>query len=127
MSLPTSAVGRCRVLMVAPTHKAIHEFVNKLAKSWRSYRREGGRDLANLGIYRVLNNAAKPVEGVKYVNYNEDEDVVTELKDAFSSQDKLVSDPNDAFPLVLCVTPPGLYGLDEENRRQRTSLGRRLL
>ena len=51
-----NAVGRCRVLMVAPTHKAIHEFVNKLAKSWRTYRKEGGSDLANLRIYRVLNN-----------------------------------------------------------------------
>ncbi|MGA3060497.1 MAG: AAA domain-containing protein [Candidatus Bathyarchaeia archaeon] len=105
------AVGRCRVLMVAPTHKAIHEFVNKLAKSWRTYCKEGGRDLANLKIYRVLNNAVKAVEGVKYVNYNEDSEAVTELKDALSSQDKLVSDSTESFPFVLCVTPPGLYGL----------------
>jgi hypothetical protein len=105
---------RCRVLMVAPTHKAIHEFVNKIAKTWRTYRKEGSNDLANLRMYRVLNNhvsAVKAIEGIKYVNYNEDEDVVTELKDALSSQDKLVSDSADAFPLVLCVTPPGLYGL----------------
>ena len=106
-----NAVGRCRVLMVAPTHKAIHEFVNKLAKSWRTYSKEEGSDLANLRIYRVLNSAAKAVDGVKYVNYNEDEQVVTELKDALSSQGKLVSDSTSAFPLVLCVTPPGLYGL----------------
>ncbi len=106
------AVGRCRVLMVAPTHKAIHEFVNKLAKSWRRYRKEGGSDLNDLGIYRVLNNAvSKPVEGVIYVNYNEDEEAVAELKDALSCQGKLVPDSNGAFPLVLCVTPPGLYGL----------------
>jgi len=105
------AVGKCRVLMVAPTHKAIHEFVSKLAKSWRTYRKEGGSDLADLRIYRVLNNAVKPVEGVKYVNYNEDEEAVTELKDALSRQDKLVSKSTDNFPLVLCVTPPGLYGI----------------
>jgi len=104
-------VGRCRVLMVAPTHKAIHEFVIKLAKSWRSYCKEGDSDLVNLRIYRVLNSSAKAVDGVKYVNYNEDEEVVTELKDALSSQDKLVSDSTGTFPLVLCVTPPGLYGL----------------
>ena len=36
------STGRCRVLMVAPTHKAIHEFVAKLAKSWRAYCKEGG-------------------------------------------------------------------------------------
>ena len=108
------AVSRCRVLMVAPTHKAIHEFVTKLAKSWRIYGKEGKNDLSDLRIYRVLNNhvsSAKTIDGIRYVNYNEDEEVVTELKDALSSQNKLVSNPNDAFPLVLCVTPPGLYGL----------------
>ena len=105
------AVGRCRVLMVAPTHKAIHEFVTKLAKTWRTYRKEGGGDLADLRIYRVLNNAVKAVEGVKYVNYNEDDEVVAELKDALSNQDTLVSNSAGGFPLVLCVTPPGLYGL----------------
>ncbi len=106
------AVGKCRVLMVAPTHKAIHEFVSKLAKSWRTYCKEGGSDLANLRIYRVLNNAPrKSIDGVRYVNYNEDEEVVAELKDALSSQEKLVSNSTDDFPLVLCVTPPGLYGI----------------
>ena len=108
------ASGRCRVLMVAPTHKAIHEFVSKLAKSWRTYCKEGGADLANLRIYRVLNNPVpkdKAVSGVKYVNYNEDQEVVAELKEALCSQEKLFSDPSAAFPLVLCVTPPGLYGI----------------
>jgi len=104
--------AKCRVLMVAPTHKAIHEFVNKLAKSLRTYCKEGGSDLANLRIYRVLNNEPrKGIEGVKYVNYNEDEEVVAELKDALSNQEKLVSNAIDDFPLVLCVTPPGLYGI----------------
>jgi hypothetical protein len=105
--------GRCHVLMVAPTHKAIHEFVSKLAKTWRSYCKSGSNDLAKLRIYRVVNNVSsvKAVEGVKYVNYNEDEEAVAELRDALSSQGKLVSDASDNFPLILCVTPPGLYGL----------------
>ena len=106
------ATGRCRVLMVAPTHKAIYEFVSKLAKSWRTYCKEGGSDLANLRIYRVLNSVPrKSTDGVRYVNYNEDEEAVAELKDALSSQEKLVPNSNDGFPLVLCVTPPGLYGI----------------
>ncbi len=105
--------GKCRVLMVAPTHKAIHEFVNKLAKTWRAYCRSGSSELADLRIYRVVNDVftVKAVEGVKYVNYNEDEAAVAELRNALSSQGKLVSNPEDAYPLVLCVTPPGLYGL----------------
>jgi len=105
--------GKCRVLMVAPTHKAIHEFVSKLAKSWRLYCKDN-RDLAKLRIYRVLNNhvsSVKALEGVRYVNYNEDEVIVTELKDALSSQETLIPDSTGVFPLVLCVTPPGLYGL----------------
>ena len=108
-----SAVGRCHVLMVAPTHKAIHEFVSKLARSWRAYCREGSSDLANLRIYRVVNSTLvkNRLDGVTYVNYNEDETVVNEIKDAISTQDKLVSNASDMFPLVLCVTPPGLYGL----------------
>src|SRR3990170_8319955 len=71
------ATSRCRVLMVAPTHKAIHEFVSKLADCWRDYCGEGGRDLADLRIYRVLSSdvsSAKPIDGVKYVNYNEDQE-----------------------------------------------------
>jgi hypothetical protein len=107
------AIGKCRVLMVAPTHKAIHEFVSKLAKTWQAYCREGGSDLADLRIYRVVNDVSsvKPVEGVKYVNYNEDEATVAELKNALSNQGKLVYASSAVFPLVLCVTPPGLYGL----------------
>ena len=108
------AAGKCRVLMVAPTHKAIHEFVTKLAKSWRTYCKEGNSDLAELRIYQVVNShvsSTKSPDGIKYVNYNEDEDAVTELKDALSSQDKLVANSTAGFPMVLCVTPPGLYGL----------------
>ena len=109
-----NAVGRCRVLMVAPTHKAIHEFVTKLSKSWQTYCKEGTNDLKELRIYRVVNNhvsATKSLDGIKYINYNEDKETVTELKDVLSSQDKLVSKSTDAYPMVLCVTPPGLYGL----------------
>jgi len=108
------AVSKCRVLMVAPTHKAIHEFVSKLAKTWRSYDKEDNKNLGKLRIYRVLNNhvsASKALDGVKYVNYNEDEKIVTELKDALSNQEMIIPDSKGHFPLVLCVTPPGLYGL----------------
>ena len=107
------AISRCRVLMVAPTHKAIHEFVSKLADCWRDYCGEGGRDLADLRIYRVLSSnvsSVKPLEGVKYVNYHEDEEAVEELTGCLLNQTTLVSD-GSGFPLVLCVTPPGLYGL----------------
>ncbi len=106
--------SKCRVLMVAPTHKAIHEFVSKLAASWRSYCKEGGKDLNDLRIYRVLSSevsSAKALNGVKYVNYNEDDQMVSELRESLLNQEKLVKDSDDAFPLVLCVTPPGLYGL----------------
>jgi hypothetical protein len=106
--------GRCRVLMVAPTHKAIHEFVTKLAKTWRSYCKEGGVDLADLQICRVLSShsaAAKAIEGVQYLNYNEDEEALAELKSCLISQEKLGSDGTGAPPLILCVTPPGMYGL----------------
>ena len=108
------AGSRCRVLMVAPTHKAIHEFVTKLADSWVSYCKAGNRDLADLRIYRVLSNnvsSAKAIDGVKYVNYNEDEEVVAELRNCLTSQKKLVSDSAEERPLILCVTPPGMYGL----------------
>ena len=76
------AVSRCRVLMVAPTHKAIQEFVAKLARCWQEYVVAGGKDLKDLKIFRVLGSnaaSAKPIDGVKYVNYNEDEDTVEEL------------------------------------------------
>jgi len=110
-----SSTAKCRVLMVAPTHKAIHEFVGKLASCWVSYCKSGNRDLTNLRIYRVVNSSTtlvrKRIESVRYVNYNEDEEVVNEIKDALSNQGKLVHEASDDFPMVLCVTPPGLYGL----------------
>ncbi len=108
------ANSRCRVLMVAPTHKAIQEFVVKLSRSWQEYNREGGRDLKDLKIYRVLSSdvALSPaLEGVTYLNYNENQAIVKELSDCLMNQSTLI--PNDAVaaPLVLCLTPPGLYGL----------------
>jgi len=106
--------SRCKVLMVAPTHKAIHEFVTKLASSWRSYCKEGASDLKDLCIYRVLSSevaSAKVIEGVQYVNYNEDEEAVSELRERLLNQEKIVLGENDTYPLILCVTPPGLYGL----------------
>jgi hypothetical protein len=106
--------GRCRVLMVAPTHKAIHEFVTKLARCWQEYCREGGNDLKDLNIYRVLSSStssAKPIDGVKYVNYNEDEETVKELTDCLMNQATLIPSTSGSDPLVLCLTPPGLYGL----------------
>ena len=92
------ANSRCRVLMVAPTHKAIHEFVSKLARCWQEYCREGGNDLKDLNIYRVLSSStssAKPIEGVTYVNYNEDEESVQELKDCLMNQATLT--PNSSW------------------------------
>ena len=106
--------SRCRVLMVAPTHKAIHEFVSKLARCWRDYCGESDRDLADLRIYRVLSSSissVKAIDGVKYVNYNEDEETVKELTDCLMNQATLTSDISGLSPLVLCLTPPGLYGL----------------
>ncbi|MCJ7762330.1 DNA2/NAM7 family helicase [Candidatus Bathyarchaeota archaeon] len=100
--------------MVAPTHKAIHEFVNKLARCWQEYCSGGGRDLKDLNIYRVLSSdvsSVKPLDGVKYVNYNEDEETVKELTDCLMNQATLTSDVSGSSPLVLCLTPPGLYGL----------------
>ncbi|MCW4005660.1 MAG: AAA domain-containing protein [Candidatus Bathyarchaeota archaeon] len=110
------AVSNCRVLMVAPTHKAIQEFVSKLSLSWRQYHNAGGHDLDDLKIYRVLSNDVSMVnalEGVTYVNYNEDEKAVEELTRCLMNQTTLSSEAadNPRFPLVLCVTPPGLYGL----------------
>ncbi|MCL5949526.1 MAG: ATP-binding protein, partial [Candidatus Bathyarchaeota archaeon] len=108
------ANGRCRVLMVAPTHKAIHEFVSKLARCWQEYCREGGKDLKDLNIYRVLSSStssAKPIDGVTYINYNEDEETVQELTDCLMKQATLTPNPSGSDPLILCLTPPGLYGL----------------
>ncbi len=106
--------SRCRVLMVAPTHKAIQEFVSKLAESWVAYCKQSKGDLANLRIYRVLSNnssSAAPIKGIRYLNYNEDKDAVIELKESLANQEKLVSNSADAWPLILCSTPPGMYGL----------------
>jgi uncharacterized protein len=107
------AVSRCRVLMVAPTHKAIHEFVSKLSLSWREYCSEGCGDLSDLRVYRVMSSnvsSVKPIEGVKFVNYNEDKEAVEELTGCLMNQTTLVSG-GAVFPLVLCATPPGLFGL----------------
>ncbi len=106
------AKNRCRVLMVAPTHKAIQEFVTKLARCHQEYTSEGGQDLKDLQIYRVLSsNTSSKIEGVRNLNYNEDEAAVTELSDALLNQSTLTQLSATAPPLVLCVTPPGLYGL----------------
>jgi len=109
-----SANSRCRVLMVAPTHKAIQEFVAKLARCWQEYTVGGGRDLKDLRIYRVLSSnvaLTPPLEGVKYLNYNEDQETVKELSDCLMNQSTLIPNAAVAAPLVLCLTPPGLYGL----------------
>ena len=108
------AGSRCRVLMVAPTHKAIQEFVTKLARCWQEYCRSGGNDLKDLMIYRVLSSnvaSTKPIDGVKYINYNEDEDTVQELTGCLMNQSTLTSEAMSSYPLLLCLTPPGLYGL----------------
>ena len=104
----------CRALMVAPTHKAIQEFVAKLARCWQRYTAEGGRDLVDLNIYRVLSSdtgAVAPVEGVRYLNYNEDTKTLKEVADGLSNQSTLVLPGRVGASLVLCLTPPGLYGL----------------
>ncbi len=107
-----SAKNRCRVLMVAPTHKAIQEFVAKLARCWQEYILEDGNDLKDLQIFRVLSsNTTSIIEGVRNVNYNEDEKSVLELTDALMNQTSLLAPSHLSLPLVLCVTPPGLYGL----------------
>ncbi len=105
--------SRCRVLMVAPTHKAIHEFVTKLADSWVGFGKQGDKDLADLRIYRVLSGEppTNVIDGVRYLNYNEDEKGIAELKKCLSSQKTLTSDDSSFLPLILCVTPPGMYGL----------------
>jgi hypothetical protein len=107
-------VSPCRVLMVAPTHKAIQEFIGKLANSWREYCQDGENDLNDLRIYRVFGNnvsSVNSIDGVRYLNYNEDEEAVGELTSCLINQATLSSVNFIAFPLILCVTPPGLYGL----------------
>jgi hypothetical protein len=108
------ANSRCRVLMVAPTHKAIQEFVAKLARCWEEYTNQGGKDLKDLRIYRVLSsdiNKETALPGVKYFNYNEDQDTVQEMSDCLMNQTSLSAQSVIGAPLVLCLTPPGLYGL----------------
>ncbi len=106
------AGSRCRVLMVAPTHKAIQEFVTKLARCWQEYQSAEGKDLADLRIYRVFSGGAPPsIEGVKYLNYNEDKETVEELTNCLMNQSTLTSELLGSCPLVLCLTPPSLYGL----------------
>jgi hypothetical protein len=108
------AKSPCRVLMVAPTHKAIQEFVAKLARCWQEYTTQDGKDLKDLNIYRVLSSdtaLTPPLEGVKYFNYNEDAETVKEVADCLMNQSTLTSPGKVGAPLVLCLTPPGLYGL----------------
>jgi len=108
------ANSRCRVLMVAPTHKAIQEFVAKLARCWEEYTSQGGRDLKDLRIYRVLSSdidKAAILPGVKYFNYNEDPDTVQELSGCLMNQISLTPTSVIGAPVVLCLTSPGLYGL----------------
>jgi hypothetical protein len=108
------ANAKCRVLMVAPTHKAIQEFVDKLASSWQSYLKQSGGDLADLRIYRVTgsdNYSNRMVDGVNYVDYNKDEKALRELRACLYNQQQLSSNGDDCWPLILCVTPPGMYGL----------------
>jgi hypothetical protein len=106
--------SRCRVLMVAPTHKAIQEFVSKLASCRKEYVNAGGKDLIDLRIFRVLSSnvaSAKPIEGVTYLNYNEDQETVAEISGCLMNQSTLTAEVLGSYPIVLCLTPPGLYGL----------------
>ena len=105
----------CRVLMVAPTHKAIQEFITKLARCWQKYTIEGGNDLADLNIYRILSNnntnTTTPIKGVKYLNYNQDAQSVKEITDYLTNQSTLITPNKVGTSMTLCLTPPGLYGL----------------
>ena len=121
---------RCRVLMVAPTHKAIQEFVSKLADSWVSYCKQGKGDLANLRIYRVLSSdasSATPIEGVRYLNYNEDKDAVAELKESPCKSGKT------HFQFRRCMAsnsmryPTRHVWVNEKDWGRRTTMGRRIL
>ena len=56
-------------------------------------------------------SSANPIDGVKYVNYNEDEETVKQLKDCLMNQKELTPTASGSEPLILCLTPPGLYGL----------------
>ena len=121
--------SRCRVLMVAPTHKAIHEFVSKLADSWVNYSKQGGKDLADLRIYRVVSSEPpkNAIDGVRYLNYNEDEKGISELKNCLSSQKTLGSDTEDFLAAHFMRYTAWHVRANEENWRRRTRLGPRLL
>jgi uncharacterized protein len=109
-----SAHSKCHVLMVAPTHKAIQEFVTKLARCLQEYLTAGGRDLKDLQIFRVLSSSTssvKPLTGVTYINYNEDKAAVEELSSILMNQTTLTPNPSADNPIILCLTPPSLYGL----------------
>ncbi|MDR2720420.1 MAG: AAA family ATPase [Nitrososphaerota archaeon] len=109
-----SAISKCRVLMVAPTHKAIQEFVTKLARCWQEYLNTGGKDLKNLQIFRVLSSntaSIKPPIGVTCINYNEDKDKIEELTGILMNQTTLTPNPSTDDPMIICLTPPSLYGL----------------
>jgi uncharacterized protein len=106
--------SKCRVLMVAPTHKAIQEFVTKLARCWQEYIDAGGKDLKDLRIFRVLSsntNSVKPLNGITCINYNKDKDAVEELAGILSNQSSLTPGFSLSDPTILCLTPPSLYGL----------------
>jgi len=107
--------SKCRVLMVAPTHKAIQEFVTKLARCRQEYITEGnGKELKNLQIFRVLSSSTasiKPITGVTYLNYNEDKGLVEELARLLMNQTTLTPNSSAVDSLILCLTPPSLYGL----------------
>lgn len=108
------ATCRCHVLMVAPTHKAIQEFVAKLSRCWDEYTNQGGKDLKDLRIYRALSsdiNNAPILPGVKYFNYHDDEGTVKELSDCLLNQVSLTAHSTIAAPIVLCLTPHSLYAL----------------
>jgi hypothetical protein len=109
-----SVNSKCRVLMVAPTHKAIQEFVTKLARCRQEYLDAGGRELKSLQIFRVLSSstaAVKPIFGVTFINYNEDQGLVGELACLLMNQTTLTPNPSASDPVILCLTPPSLYGL----------------
>jgi hypothetical protein len=105
---------RCRVLMVGPTHKAIHEFVSKLAECWKCYCKDGEANLADLMIIRVVSNdcaSINQVDGVRYVNYHEDNQAVTEIGNYLMGQSSLDKPIDNLLrPLIVCATPAGMYG-----------------
>jgi len=106
--------ARCRVLMVGPTHKAIHEFISKLAECWRRYCDDKGAQLADLMIVRVLSNdcaSINHVDGVRYVNYHDDVQAVTEIGNCLTGQSSLDTSADELRrPLIVCATPAGMYG-----------------